>query len=131
VIRLFHSVSSFPSPKFRYNLYAIANRVREIAAESGLDVQRGSYMYVKGPNYETRAEIRAFRVIGADLVGMSTAAELIEASRLGVTATAISLVTNMAAGIAGNKLDHSEVKDTAERRKHDFARLVTKIIRYL
>jgi len=131
IIRPFHSVSTIPSPKFRYNLYQVANRVRKIAAEAGIDVQRGCYLYVKGPNYETSAEIRAFRIIGADVVGMSTAPELIEASRLGVSATAISLVTNMAAGIAGIKLDHSEVKQAAENRKDDFARLVTEIIRCL
>jgi len=128
VLRLFQKISPFPSEPFRYNLYSIADRVRKIAAEIGLDVQRGTYLYVKGPNYETKAEIRAFRILGADVVGMSTAPELIEASRLNIPAAAVSLITNMAAGVEAGKLDHSEVKKAAEQRKEDFARLVTEII---
>ncbi len=128
VLRLFQKISPFPSEPFRYNLYSIADRVRKIAAEIGLDVQRGTYLYVKGPNYETKAEIRAFRILGADVVGMSTAPELIEASRLNIPAAEVSLITNMAAGVEAGKLDHSEVKKAAEQRKEDFARLVTEII---
>lgn len=128
IIRLFHSVIPVVSSRFRYNLYSTAQKVKKIAAECRLDVQRGSYLYVKGPNYETKAEIRAFRVIGADVVGMSTAPELIEASRLDIPVAAISLITNMAAGIGNNKLDHSEVKQAAESRKDDFAMLVKELI---
>lgn len=128
IIRPFHSVSAFPSQKFRYSLYETAGKVKKIAAKMQLEVQRGCYIYVKGPNYETKAEICAFRIIGADVVGMSTAPELIEASRLGIQCAAISLITNMAAGISGSKLDHSEVKDAAESRKDDFSRFVTGII---
>ncbi len=131
IIRPFQSVSAKPSTPFRYNLYPIARRVREIAASIGMEVQRGTYIYVTGPNYESKAEIRAFRILGADVVGMSTAPELVEASRLQIPAATISLVTNMAAGVTKNKLDHSEVKEAAEARKDDFARLVTEIIRKL
>ena len=131
IFRPFQSVSAKPSKPFRYNLYPIAGRVREIAASIGMEVQRGTYMYVTGPNYESKAEIRAFRILGVDVVGMSTAPELIEASRLKIPAAAISLVTNMAAGVTKNKLDHSEVKEAAEARKEDFARLVTEIIKKL
>lgn len=131
LIRPFHPVSAEPSEIFRYNLYPIAEKVHEIAADIGLSLQKGSYVYVKGPNYETKAEIRAFRVLGGDVVGMSTLPELIEASRLNVPSAAISLVTNMAAGVQKGKLDHSEVKEAAESRKDDFAKLVTEIIRKL
>lgn len=131
LIRPFHSTSAEPSEKFRYNLYPIAEKVQEIAADIGLNVQKGCYVYVKGPNYETKAEIKAFRVLGGDVVGMSTSPELIEASRLNVPATAISLVTNMAAGVHKGKLDHSEVKEAAESRKDDFAKLVTELIKKL
>jgi purine-nucleoside phosphorylase len=131
VFRLFHKVSATDTEPFRYNLYPVAERVRKIAAEIGLDVQRGTYLYVKGPNYETKAEIRAFRVLDADVVGMSTAPELIEASRLNIPAAAISLITNMAAGVETGKLDHSEVKRAAETRKKDFAMLVSQIIKKL
>lgn len=131
IFRFFHKINAIPSKQFSYDLYAVADEVRMIAAGSGLDIQRGSYLYMKGPNYETKAEIRAFRKLGADVVGMSTAPELLEASRLGLKAAAISLVTNMAAGVTKAKLDHSEVKEAAEKRKDDFARLVTEIIRQL
>lgn len=131
VFRVSQKISAFPSKPFKYNLYPIANRVREIAASIGLNVQRGSYLFAQGPNYETKAEIRAFRILGADVVGMSTAPELIEASRLNIPAAAISLVTNMAAGVVKGKLDHSEVKLAAEARKEDFAKLVSELIKEL
>lgn len=129
LIRPFHLTSAGPSELFRYNLYPMAAKVREIAAEIGLSVQKGTYVYVKGPNYETKAEIRAFRVLGGDVIGMSTSPELIEASRLNVPAAAISLVTNMAAGVQKGKLDHSEVEKAAESRKEDFAKLVIELIK--
>lgn len=131
LIRPFHLTSDRSSESFRYNLYPIAAKAREIASEMGLSVQKGSYVYVKGPNYETKAEIRAFRVLGGDVVGMSTSPELIEASRLNVPSVAISLVTNMAAGVHKGKLDHSEVKVAADSRKEDFAKLVTELIKKL
>ncbi|MDX1590686.1 MAG: purine-nucleoside phosphorylase [Balneolaceae bacterium] len=131
LIRLFHSISAYPGERFRYNLYPVADRVRSLAAEAGLEIQRGTYIYLKGPNYESKAEIRAFRTLGADVVGMSTAPELSEASRLGIRTAAISLVTNMAAGVLPKKLDHSEVKEAAESRKDDFARLVSILIEKL
>jgi len=131
IIRLFHSISAYNGKPFRYNLYPVADRVRKLAAGIGLEVQRGTYIYLKGPNYESKAEIRAFRTLGADVVGMSTAPELSEASRLGIRTAAISLVTNMAAGVLPKKLDHSEVKKAAEARKEDFARLVSVLIEKL
>jgi purine-nucleoside phosphorylase len=131
VFRPFFKVSPYIDKPFRYNLYPVAERVRKIAAEIGLDVQRGSYIYVKGPNYESKAEIRAFRIMGVDVVGMSTAPELIEASRLNIPTAAVSLVTNMASGVLKQKLDHSEVEEAANSRKEDFARLVTEIIKKL
>lgn len=105
------------------------NDVRSIAAELGLVTQKGTYMYVTGPNYETKAEIRAFRTMGADAVGMSTATELFEASRLKLKSTAISLISNMASGVTGEKLDHDEVKAAADARKDDFAKLVKSLIK--
>lgn len=131
VFRLFQKVSPQPSKKYIYNLYPAADKARNIAANMGLEVQRGTYLYVKGPNYETKAEIRAFQRLGVDVVGMSTVPELMEAARLKVSAVAISLITNMAAGISSQKLDHSEVKKAAENRKDDFAKLVIELIQEL
>jgi purine-nucleoside phosphorylase len=128
VFRVFHKVAPAPGQPFRYNLGPVADKVRAIAASIGLEVQRGTYLFAKGPSYESKAEIRAFRIMGADVVGMSTAPELIEASRLELPAAAISLVTNMAAGVLNQKLDHSEVKAAAESRKEDFAKLVNELI---
>lgn len=131
IFRPFHSISASPSELFKYNLYEGADSVKKIAADIRLNVQRGTYLFAQGPNYETKAEIRAFRILGADVVGMSTAPELIEASRLNISAAAISMVTNMAAGVAAGKLDHSEVKIAAESRKEDFANLVTELVKRL
>lgn len=112
----------------RYNHYPAVEKVRKIAAQLGFSIQRGTYMYATGPNYETKAEIRAYRTMGADAVGMSTAPELFEAARLNLTAAAISLISNMASGVTQNKLNHEEVKQAAESRKNDFAELVSKLI---
>lgn len=128
VFRLFQSISTGPSNRFHYNLYPVAKKTIGIASRIGLYVQRGTYLYVKGPNYETKAEISAFQRLGVDVVGMSTVPELMEASQLEIPAVAISLVTNMAAGLSSGKLDHSEVKEAAESRKEDFAKLVIALI---
>lgn len=116
--------STYPSTLDRY-----ADKVEEVAAGLNIQVKRGTYLYVKGPNYETKAEIKAFRKMGGDAVGMSTAPELAEAARLGVHAAAISLITNAAAGVTNQKLDHAEVKEAADMKKAEFARLVKGIIR--
>jgi purine-nucleoside phosphorylase len=132
VFRLFQMINpSEGSRVYRYTAGALANRVRHIAASIDLTMQRGTYLYVKGPNYETPSEIIAYRKLGADVVGMSTAPELIEASRLDIPAAAVSLVTNMASGVLKAKLNHDEVKEAAEKRKDDFARLVSELIRLL
>lgn len=128
LIRPFHPLIRQPDQPYRYNLYEVAEKVLKMGAEIGLSLQRGTYLYVKGPNYESKAEIRAFRTLGADVVGMSTAPELIEASRLNLPTAAISLVTNMAAGVEKGKLDHSEVEEAAKSRKKDFSRLVEELI---
>ena len=131
VMRLNNLSAPLTSSPFRYDLGTYAEGVRKIAAEIGLVTQRGTYLFAKGPNYETKAEIRAFRIMGADAVGMSTVPELTEASRLGLKTVAVSLITNMAAGVTKAKLDHSEVKEAADSRKEDFTRLVTALIEKL
>ena len=91
----------------RYRMIA-----RKAAAELGIPLCEGVYAAVLGPSYETPAEIRALRAIGADLVGMSTAPEVIAANHMGVKVLAISCVTNMAAGLHAEKLSHQEVLET-------------------
>lgn len=128
VMRQNMSISPLGNGLHRYKHYPFAEKARKIAADLRLSVQRGTYLYAKGPNYESKAEIRAFRVMGADAVGMSTAPELFEAARLKIKSVAISLISNMASGVTKEKLDHEEVKIAAESRKEDFAKLVTKLI---
>lgn len=131
VIRNNLAISPLGNRKHRYQHHQWVPKVRKIAAELGLVTQLGNYMYVTGPNYETKAEIRSFRKMGADAVGMSTATELFEAARLNLKSTAISLITNMSTGVTGEKLDHEEVKAVADARKEDFAKLVKALIEKL
>ncbi len=98
--------------------------VQQAAKEAKLKVHDGTYLFVTGPNYETPAEIRMFRHIGADAVGMSTVPELIEAGKLGLKCAGISLITNAASGVTDTVLDHADVKDVAERSSTDFARMM-------
>jgi purine-nucleoside phosphorylase len=87
---------------------------RQAASELGIPLPEGVYAALLGPSYETPAEIRYLRAIGADLVGMSTVPEVIAARHMGVRCLAISCVTNMAAGILPQKIDHAEVLATGE-----------------
>jgi len=116
------------SSKWHWNMKSYSDIAFSAAIKLGLTVHRGNYLYVFGPNYETKAEIHAYRIMGGDAVGMSTAAELMEATRLGLPAVGISLITNAAAGITGEALDHNEVKVAASARKEDFALFVSRLI---
>jgi purine-nucleoside phosphorylase len=94
------------------------------AKKSKIKLQRGVYLAVSGPSYETPAEIRAFATLGADAVGMSTVPEAIVARQCGVRVAAVSCITNLAAGLAPAKLSHAEVLETAERVKKTGASLI-------
>jgi purine-nucleoside phosphorylase len=100
----------------------------EEAARLGLESFEGVYAAMTGPSYETPAEIRALRTIGADLVGMSTVPEAIAASHLGIRVLGISCVTNMAAGILDQPITTEEVIETGERVKHQFVALLSAVI---
>ena len=107
-------------------------RLRQIADEAavalGLPIQHGIYIAVLGPSYETPAEIRAFRTLGADAVGMSTAPEAIAARHMGIEVLGISCITNAAAGVVPEPLHHSEVMETAQQVKGQFIALLEGII---
>lgn len=105
-----------------------AGAVQDIALKSNISIQRGTYLFVKGPSYETKAEIRAFRRIGADAVGMSTVPELVEASRLNIRSIGISLITNKAAGMGKTKLTHDEIRKVAGGINRDLTRLLHSLI---
>jgi purine-nucleoside phosphorylase len=98
------------------------------AKKAGKTLYQGVYAGLLGPNYETPAEIRYLRTIGADLVGMSTVPEVIAASHMGMKVLAISCVTNMAAGILDQIINHEEVLETGERVKGDFVALVRAVL---
>jgi purine-nucleoside phosphorylase len=101
---------------------------REEAAKLGIDLQDGVYAALLGPSYETPAEIRHLRIIGADLVGMSTVAEVIAARHMGMKILAISCVTNMAAGILDQILTHQEVMETGEKVRGQFEALIRAVL---
>jgi purine-nucleoside phosphorylase len=94
----------------------------------GIQIQRGTYVGLRGPTYETPAEVRMLRTLGGDAVGMSTVPEAIAARHLGVRVNGISCITNMAAGIQSSRLDHSEVTETAKRVIHSFSALLERSI---
>lgn len=122
---------SFENSGINQILKANAAEVKSVADSLNIPIKQGSYLYVTGPNYETKSEIHAFRFLGGDAVGMSTAPELIEAAKLGTKAVAISLITNAAAGITGEVLDHAEVKEAADAKKEVFAELVKGLIKQI
>ena len=100
----------------------------EAARELGAPIQHGVYVAVLGPSYETPAEIRAFRTLGADAVGMSTAPEAIVARHMGMEVLGISCITNAAAGVFPEPLHHEEVMETARQVKGQFIALLEGII---
>ena len=112
------------------DLYTASLRaaIKEKAAAAGISLQEGVYAMYSGPNYETPAEIRAFRTLGADAVGMSTVPEALVAAHCGIPVVGISCITNMAAGVLPAKLNHAEVTETANRVAVKFRKLIDLIL---
>ncbi|HEV3205618.1 MAG TPA: purine-nucleoside phosphorylase [Terriglobales bacterium] len=119
-------------PRFPDLTQAYYKPYREIALraarQQGKTLYQGVYAALLGPNYETPTEIRYLRTIGADLVGMSTVPEVIAARHMGIKILAISCVTNMAAGILDQIINHEEVLETGERVKTDFVALLRAVL---
>jgi len=122
-------------PRFPDMSEVYSSRLRRIADEAaramGLTLPHGVYAALLGPSYETPAEIRYLRTIGADAVGMSTAPEAIAARHMGMNVLGISCITNMAAGVLPAPLDHNEVMETARRIRGQFIALLEGIIERL
>ncbi|MET1249855.1 purine-nucleoside phosphorylase [Sporolactobacillus sp. STCC-11] len=118
----------FPDMSHAYSSELIL-KAEEAAAELNIHIRKGVYLATHGPQYETPAEIRMMRVMGADAVGMSTVPEVTAASHLQLDVLGISCITNMACGILDQPLAHKEVIETAERVKADFTALIKSIIR--
>lgn len=103
-------------------------RAQEIGISLGIDLAEGVYAGLLGPSYETPAEIRYLRAIGADLVGMSTVPEVIAARHMGLRCMAISCVTNMAAGVLDEKLDHLDVLEVGRQTRGTMVRLLEALV---
>jgi purine-nucleoside phosphorylase len=120
----------FPDMSAAYTpeLRALAH---EVASAQGIDLRDGVYVGVLGPSYETPAEIRAFRLMGGDTVGMSTVPEVIAARHAGMRILGIACVTNLGSGLGNAPLDHREVQEVADRVRTSFVALIDGILRQL
>lgn len=107
----------------------LRSAIRTAAKEAGIPLREGVYAMYSGPNYETPAEIRMFRTLGADAVGMSTVPEALVAGHCGIQVVGVSCITNMAAGVLPRKLDHGEVVETAARVHDTFHQLMDVILK--
>lgn len=103
---------------------AYVEAAHEVAREIGVVLSEGVYMALRGPSYETPAEIRMMRKLGADAVGMSTVPEAIVARHSGINVLAISCITNVAAGLTANEINHNEVMEVGERAGKHLAELI-------
>ena len=117
----------FPDMSEIYNK-KLCDIIRNTANELDIKLQEGVYLQLTGPSFETPAEIRMCRTLGADAVGMSTAVEAIAANHAGMKVCGISCVSNLASGMTDNPLTHAEVQETADRAAPKFKALVTKSI---
>lgn len=108
------------------NAYDIGLRAQllEVSRTENLPLREGVYAGLTGPSYETPAEIRMLRTLGAQAVGMSTVPEVIALRHMGIRVAALSCITNMAAGLGATTLDHAEVEATAKTRRQDLQRLL-------
>jgi purine-nucleoside phosphorylase len=122
-------------PRFPDMTEVYSARLREIADRAAkainLPLAHGIYVALLGPSYETPAEIRYLRAIGADAVGMSTVPEALAARHMGLAVLGISCITNMAAGVLPQPLDHAEVMETARRIRGQFIALLEGVIGHL
>lgn len=138
-----HISTMVPSPLIGENIEELGTRfpdmsevyskriqgiIEESAAKCNVELKKGVYMQFTGPAYETPAEVRMARTLGADAVGMSSACEALAARHMGMEVCGISCITNMAAGMSDQKLDHKEVQETADRVAASFKALVTELI---
>ena len=138
-----HIATGIPSPLIGPNIDELGSRfpdmsevyskriqdvIRTCAKNQGISIQEGVYVQFTGPNYETPAEVKMAAIWGGDAVGMSTACEAMAARHMGLEVCGISCITNMAAGISKEELNHKEVQETADRVAKSFKELVTEII---
>lgn len=120
-------------PRFKDMTEVYSKRLGKIAKEAAtktdVNLKEGIYCFFKGPMFETPAEIRALKTMGADMVGMSTVPEAIVARHCGMETLGLSLITNKAAGLGANELDHAEVMQAADKAEKDLISLTKQIIK--
>lgn len=117
----------FPDMSNIYNS-RLCDIIRRTAEEENIPLKEGVYIQLKGPNYESPAEVQMCKILGADAVGMSTACEAIAANHMGMKVCGISCISNLAAGISKKPLTHAEIQETADRVAPYFKKLVTSSI---
>ena len=106
----------------------LQDKIRKAARDNGIDLKEGVYAQLTGPSFESPAEIRMLRTLGADAVGMSTVGEAIAANHMGMRICGISCVSNLAAGLSANPLTHEEVQEAADKAAPLFQKLITQSI---
>ena len=141
-----HITTGVPSPLIGANIDELGSRfpdmsevyslrmrtiIKEEADKLGIGLQEGVYVQLTGPAYETPAEIRMCRGWGGDAVGMSTACEALAANHMGLEVCGISCITNLAAGVSKQPLNHKEVQETADRVSVDFKKLITAVVTHI
>lgn len=141
-----HITTFVPSPLVGPNIETLGTRfpdmsavydqqlrtvVKQAAKNAGVFLQQGVYVQFPGPAYETPAEIKMCRAIGGDAAGMSTACEAMAAHHMGMKVCGVSCITNMAAGITNQRLNHKEVQETADMVSAQFRKLITESIRLM
>ena len=134
-----HITSFVPSPLIGKNIDELGTRfpdmshvytpelcdiLKEVSKNNNIDLKEGVYVQLTGPNFETPAEIRMCKTLGADAVGMSTACEALAASHMGMKVCGVSVISNMAAGISKNPLTHEEVQETADKTAPIFKKFI-------
>ena len=117
----------FPDMSFGYSP-DLSNVAFNCAKKLGMKLQKGVYIGCTGPSYETPAEIRAFRIMGADAVGMSTVQEVIAANHCGINVLGFSLISNKAAGLSGERLTEEEVLTIGKQKSEEMQTLITEIV---
>lgn len=118
----------FPDMSDIYNK-EIRKKVKKIAEENNINIKEGVYAQLTGPSYESPAEIKMLRTMGADAVGMSTVCEAIVANHCGFKVCGISCISNMASGVTENPLDHTEVQECADRVAPVFKKLIKEVVK--
>ena len=103
--------------------------LKEVAKQCDIDLKQGVYLQTTGPNYESPTEVKMYRLLGADAVGMSTACEAMAANHMGMRVAGVSVITNLACGMMDKPLNHEEVKETADKVSKQFTILIKEFIK--